>query len=84
MKARRTLYVTMRDTYMDCPERERAQWWGDVVNELGESFYALDPKSRFRAQKGILELIVNIHEKGPFLFTISIPVKLKKYHLILA
>ena len=24
-KSRRTLYVTMRDTYMDCPERERAQ-----------------------------------------------------------
>ncbi len=27
-KARRTLYVTMRDTYFDCPDRERAQWWG--------------------------------------------------------
>ena len=26
----------MRDTYMDCPDRERAQWWGDVVNELGK------------------------------------------------
>lgn len=25
-KARRTLLVTMRDTYMDCPDRERAQW----------------------------------------------------------
>jgi len=31
-KAVRTLYVTMRDTYMDCPDRERAQWWGDIVN----------------------------------------------------
>ena len=26
-KARRTLYVTMRDNYMDCPDRERGQWW---------------------------------------------------------
>lgn len=30
-KSLRTLYITMRDTYMDCPDRERAQWWGDVV-----------------------------------------------------
>lgn len=29
---------------MDCPDRERAQWWGDEVNELGEAFYVLDPR----------------------------------------
>jgi hypothetical protein len=56
-KSRRTLYVTMRDTYMDCPDRERAQWWGDAVNELGEAFYALCPKSFSLAKKGILELM---------------------------
>jgi len=56
-KALRTLYVTMRDTYMDCPDRERAQWWGDAVNESGETFYAMCPKSRFLTQKAILELI---------------------------
>ena len=56
-KAERTLYVTMRDTYMDCPDRERAQWWGDVVNESGETFYALCPKSHSLTQKAILELI---------------------------
>lgn len=42
----RTLYITMRDNYMDCPDRERAQWWGDEVNELGEAFYALSPSGR--------------------------------------
>lgn len=26
-KSLRTLYITMRDTYMDCPDRERSQWW---------------------------------------------------------
>ena len=36
-KSQRTLYITMRDTYMDCPDRERAQWWGDEVNESGEA-----------------------------------------------
>lgn len=55
-KARRTLYVTMRDNYMDCPDRERAQWWGDVVNELGEVFYALDPAGASLTRKAILEL----------------------------
>jgi len=56
-KARRTLYVTMRDNYMDCPDRERAQWWGDAVNELGEAFYVFDAKTGpMLAKKGILEL----------------------------
>ncbi len=55
-KAVRTLYINMRDTYFDCPDRERAQWWGDVVNELGEAFYAFDPRSNDLARKGILEL----------------------------
>lgn len=63
-KAERTLYVTMRDTYMDCPDRERAQWWGDMVNESGEAFYALDPDSRFLTQKGMLELINWQREDG--------------------
>lgn len=56
-KAQRTLYITMRDTYMDCPDRERAQWWGDVVNELGEAFYALDEKAHLLTRKGIRELV---------------------------
>ena len=56
-RSARTLYVTMRDTYMDCPDRERAQWWGDAVNELGEAFYALSPSSQLLAKKGIYELV---------------------------
>ena len=56
-RSARTLYITMRDTYMDCPDRERAQWWGDAVNELGEAFYALSPSASRLAHKGILELM---------------------------
>lgn len=56
-RSARTLYITMRDTYMDCPDRERAQWWGDEVNELGEAFYALSPSSHQLAVKGIYELM---------------------------
>lgn len=56
-KSLRTLYVTMRDTYMDCPDRERAQWWGDAVNELGEAFYVFDSaRGPLLARKGMLEL----------------------------
>lgn len=63
-KAVRTLYVTMRDTYMDCPDRERAQWWGDMVNESGEAFYALSPEAATITEKGILELINWQREDG--------------------
>lgn len=56
-KAVRTLYVCMRDTYMDCPDRERAQWWGDEVNELGMAFYSLSPSSWKLTEKGIYELM---------------------------
>jgi len=63
-KSRRTLLVTMRDTYMDCPDRERAQWWGDEVNESGEAFYALDTKSHLLMKKGMYELIGWQRENG--------------------
>ena len=56
-KAQRTLYVTMRDNYMDCPDRERAQWWGDVVVELGEAGYVFDSKAHLLTRKAILELM---------------------------
>lgn len=55
-KSARTLYVTMRDSYMDCPERERAQWAGDAVNESGETYYALSPSSHALTKKWLYEL----------------------------
>jgi len=63
-KALRTLYVNMRDTFMDCPERERAQWWGDVVNQMGQAFYALDSNSSLLVKKGMLELMNWQRENG--------------------
>ncbi|MGJ1238586.1 alpha-L-rhamnosidase C-terminal domain-containing protein [Sphingobacterium siyangense] len=55
-KAQRTLYITMRDTYMDCPDRERAQWTGDAVLESEEAFYALDTTSHALARKWLYEI----------------------------
>ena len=56
-KSQRTLYLNMRDNYFDCPDRERAQWWGDVVIEIGQSFYALDTFANQLSRKAIHELI---------------------------
>lgn len=53
----RTIYVNMRDTYFDCPDRERAQWWGDVVNDIQEVAYTMSPSAMLLARKGIFELI---------------------------
>ncbi|MEI5522927.1 discoidin domain-containing protein [Streptomyces brasiliscabiei] len=55
-KAARTMYVNMRDNYMDCPTRERAQWWGDVVNQLKEGFYTFDTRSHALGAKAIAQL----------------------------
>ena len=56
-KALRTLYVNMRDTYFDCPDRERAQWWGDVTILMGQSFYQLSPKANSLMRKAIHEFV---------------------------
>jgi len=56
-KAQRTLYVDMRDTYYDCPDRERAQWVGDEANELGMAFHMLSPSSAALAIKGLKEIV---------------------------
>ncbi|MET8982660.1 discoidin domain-containing protein [Streptomyces sp. NPDC004539] len=55
-KAARTMYVNMRDNYMDCPTRERSQWWGDVVNQLKEGFYTFDSRSHALGAKAISQL----------------------------
>ncbi|HZJ79082.1 MAG TPA: alpha-L-rhamnosidase C-terminal domain-containing protein [Dysgonamonadaceae bacterium] len=55
-KAQRTLYVNMRDTYFDCPDRERAQWMGDGVILSEESFYLLDNRAINLARKMYNEL----------------------------
>lgn len=57
MKSLYTLYITMRDNYMDCPDRERAQWWGDCTNESHMTFYALDPDAYLLYRKGVDTLV---------------------------
>lgn len=62
----RTMYVNMRDTYFDCPDRERSQWWGDVTNDIQQSFYVFSPSSWKLVDKGIYELVNWQRENGTF------------------
>ncbi len=55
--ANRTLYVNMRDTYMDCPDRERAMWVGDASVEMEEAMYGLDISANALYEKSIKTLI---------------------------
>lgn len=52
-KARRTLYVNMRDTYMDCPNRERAQWWGDTSLDMLIAMYCMNRDADLLYESGI-------------------------------
>ena len=55
-KSARTLLINMRDTFMDCPERERAPWWGDIVVQQSQIFYAFDERAQQLARKSWREL----------------------------
>ncbi len=61
-KSLRTLYVTMRDNFMDCPDRERAQWWGDVTNEMIMTMYSMDSNSYLLYQKGVQAMLSHIDD----------------------
>ena len=69
-KSQRTLYVTMRDTFMDCPDRERAQWWGDVTNEMVICQYALDRRSDWLYKKGVRTMLSFIDPRTKVMQTV--------------
>lgn len=55
-RSSRSMYVCMRDTYFDCPNRERAQWIGDVANEIQTASYSLSPSAYKMIDKCIYEV----------------------------
>ena len=58
-KSVRTVYVNMRDTYMDCPNRERAGWAADAVVDMNVSMYSMDPKAYDMFKSMVYTLIGN-------------------------
>ena len=61
-KSLRTLYVTMRDNFMDCPDRERAHWWGDVTSEMIMTMYSMDSNSYLLYQKGVQAMLSHVDD----------------------
>ncbi|MBR5496265.1 MAG: hypothetical protein IKV58_02630 [Oscillospiraceae bacterium] len=56
-KCVRTLLVCMRDNFMDCPDRERAQWIGDVSVQVPQVYYVLSETSNLLIKKAIWDFI---------------------------
>lgn len=56
-KAYNTLLICMRDSYMDCPERERSPYLGDSANQISETYYAMDDGAHALTKKTILAAI---------------------------
>ena len=52
-----TLFVCARDNFMDCPDRERALWIGDVADQTGYLFYSMDNAGRKLLKKAILQTV---------------------------
>ncbi|VGO12535.1 hypothetical protein PDESU_01088 [Pontiella desulfatans] len=50
---RNTLFVCARDNFMDCPDRERACWIGDVADQASYLFYCMDDAGRKLLKKAI-------------------------------
>ena len=68
-KSLRTLYITMRDNFMDCPDRERVQWWGDVNIEMQMALYCLDEKALLLYKKGV-DSLAGWSEDGNHMMTV--------------
>lgn len=56
-KSGRTLKICMRENFMDCPDRERGQWIGDVSVQAPQVFYALDENAVPLLRKAVLDTI---------------------------
>ncbi len=52
----------MRDNFMDCPDRERAQWWGDVTSEMIMTMYSMDSNSYLLYQKGVQAMLSHVDD----------------------
>ena len=59
-----TLYVCMRDSFMDCPDRERAQWFGDAVINMQQAAYAMDENVALLYKKTLTQAIGFVKKGG--------------------
>lgn len=52
-----TVDICMRDTYMDCPDRERGPYMGDATNQVDAAYYAFSPSAQLLTKKMILSAV---------------------------
>lgn len=78
-KTLRTLYITMRDNFMDCPDRERTQWWGDVNVEMQMMTYCLDEKAMLLYKKGV-DTMAGWAEDNGYMLTV-VPTGTQEFEL---
>lgn len=56
-KCARTLKVCMRENFMDCPDRERGQWIGDVSVQAPQVFICMSESAKYLLRKAIVDFI---------------------------
>lgn len=56
-KCVRTLKACMRENFMDCPDRERGQWIGDVSVQAPQAILLLDKNAMLLLRKAICDFI---------------------------
>ncbi len=59
-----TVAICMRDTYMDCPERERGPYMGDASNQIDAALYGYDQGGLAMTKKAILSCLGWTPESG--------------------
>ena len=64
LEGQNTITVCMRDTFMDCPERERGPYMGDGSNEADATLYAYDVEGLHMIKKAILASIAWTKKDG--------------------
>ncbi len=55
-EARNTVQICMRDSYMDCPDRERSPYSGDSANQFAFAHYAFGPSAETLSKKTLRSL----------------------------
>lgn len=60
-----TLFVCARDNFMDCPDRERALWIGDISDQSSYLYYSMDNSGR-ELLKMAIQSTLNFSENKVF------------------
>lgn len=55
-ESRNTVQICMRDTYMDCPDRERSPYAGDSANQFPFTYYGFDTNATTLIKKTLRTL----------------------------